>query len=110
MRLIVSSAAHQQVSAYKADHYFALRPARRLSAEQLRDALLHVSGLLTLKSEGPPKWPDVPREVLDANPAIQDGNGEKTKAWYPSPKPDQHCRTLSLLQKQQQAGAAARKF
>ena len=98
VRLIVSSAAYQQPPAYRADH-FVLRQPRRLSAEQLRDALLQVSGLLTSKSDGPPMWPDVPREVLDANPAIQDDNAEKTKGWYPSPKPDQHCRTLFLVQK-----------
>ncbi|MFM7844507.1 MAG: DUF1553 domain-containing protein, partial [Planctomycetota bacterium] len=98
VRMMVASAAYRQAPAYAADH-FALRQARRLSAEQLRDALLQVSGLLTAKSEGPPVWPDVPREVLDANPAIQDDNAEKTKGWYPSPKAEQYSRTLFLVQK-----------
>ncbi len=98
VRMVVASAAYRQAPAYAADH-FALRQPRRLSAEQLRDALLQVSGLLTAKADGPPMWPDVPREVLDANPAIQDDNAEKTKGWYPSPKAEQYCRTLFLVQK-----------
>ena len=98
VRMMASSTAYRQSPAYAADH-FALRQPRRLSAEQLRDAVLHVSGLLTAKSEGPPIWPDVPREVLDANPAIQDDNAEKTKGWYPSPKAEQYCRALFLVQK-----------
>ncbi len=69
------------------------------SAEQLRDSLLFVSGLLTAKADGPPVWPDLPPEVLDSNPAFLDDNPEKTKGWYPSPKADQYCRSLFLVQK-----------
>jgi hypothetical protein len=60
---------------------------------------LFVSGLLTAKADGPPVWPDLPPEVLDSNPAFLDDNAEKTKGWYPSPKADQYCRTLFLVQK-----------
>src|SRR5262249_36137645 len=35
----------------------------------------------------------------DSNPAFLDDNPEKTKGWYPSPKADQYCRSLFLVQK-----------
>ena len=72
---------------------------RRLSAEQLRDAMLHVSGLLDSKRDGPPVWPELPPEVLDSNPAFLDDNAEKTKGWYPSPPEARFCRSLFLVQK-----------
>jgi mono/diheme cytochrome c family protein len=75
------------------------RQPRRLSAEQLRDALLSVSGLLTGKTNGPPVWPDLPPEILQANPAFLDDNETKTKGWYPSPAAEQHARSLFLVQK-----------
>jgi len=78
-----------------------LRPGlRRLNAEQLRDSLLFVSGLLkTDHAGGPPIWPDLPAEILQANPAFLDDNAEKTKGWYPSPKTNQHVRSVFLVQK-----------
>lgn len=72
---------------------------RRLSAEQLRDSLLAVSGLLTDKTGGPPVWPDLPSEILQANPAFLDDNATKTKGWYPSPPPEQNARSLFVVQK-----------
>ena len=75
------------------------RPARRLTAEQLRDSLLAVSGLLSNKSSGPPAWPELPTEVLTANPAFFDDNESKTKGWYPSPKHEQYARSVFQVQK-----------
>jgi hypothetical protein len=98
VRQIVTSAAYQQAPTFTGNH-FALRSPRRLSAEQLRDSLLFVSGLLTSKSDGPPVWPDLPPEILLTNPAFLDDNAEKTKGWYPSTKPEQYCRSLFLVQK-----------
>ena len=72
---------------------------RRLSAEQLRDAVLHVSGLLKDRDGGAPVWPPLPPEVLQANPAFLDDNAEKTKGWYPSPDTEQTVRSLYLVQK-----------
>ena len=98
VRRIATSATYRQAPTFTSDHV-ALREPRRASAEQLRDAVLRVSGLLTAKADGPPVWPDLPPEVLDSNPAFLDDNSEKTKGWYPSPKPDQYCRSLFLIQK-----------
>ena len=73
---------------------------RRLSAEQLRDSLLSVSGILKLEhAGGPPIWPELPPEVLQANPAFLDDNETKTKGWYPSPKTNQNVRSVFLVQK-----------
>lgn len=98
VRQIVTSATYRQAPTFQAEH-FGQRPPRRLNAEQLRDSMSAVSGLLTSKLEGPPMWPDLPPEVLNSNPAFLDDNAEKTKGWYPSPKPEQYCRSLFLVQK-----------
>jgi hypothetical protein len=87
-RLIVTSAAYQRAGA-----------PRRLSAEQLRDAMLAVSGQLQPCTGGAPRWPALPEEVLKANPAFLDDNKEKTKGWYPSPSEDLHVRSVFLVQK-----------
>ena len=98
VRYVALSGSYRQSSAGAAEH-FALRQPRRLSAEQLRDAMLHVSGLLDSKRDGPPVWPELPPEVLDSNPAFLDDNSEKTKGWYPSPPEARFCRSLFLVQK-----------
>lgn len=98
VRRVALSATYRQASAGAVDH-FALRQPRRLAAEQVRDAMLHVSGLLDGKRDGPPVWPELPQEVLDSNPAFLDDNAEKTKGWYPSPPEDRFCRSLFLVQK-----------
>ena len=72
---------------------------RRLTAEQVRDSLLSVAGRLTGEVAGPPVWPELPPEVLQANPAFLDDNPEKTKGWYPSNPEQLHVRSLRLIQK-----------
>jgi hypothetical protein len=73
--------------------------SRRLTAEQLRDAMLSVSGALQPCEGGPPRWPALPDEVLAANPAFYDDNETKTKGWYPSPPEKLNVRSLYLVQK-----------
>jgi hypothetical protein len=75
------------------------RNPRRLSAEQLRDALLATAGSLQLVSGGSPVWPDLPAEILQANPAFLDDNATRTKGWYPSPRERQSVRSVFLVQK-----------
>ncbi|HEX2749751.1 MAG TPA: DUF1549 and DUF1553 domain-containing protein [Verrucomicrobiales bacterium] len=72
---------------------------RRLTAEQLRDAMLFVSGAMHACEGGPPRWPALPDEVLAANPAFYDDNETKTKGWYPSPPEKLMVRSLYLVQK-----------
>jgi len=72
---------------------------RRLSAEQMRDVLLQVTGQLHNRLGGPPVWPEVEPEVLQANPAVLDDNETKTKGWYPSAASEQTVRSLYLVQK-----------
>ncbi len=111
-RLILTSAAYRQSAipgdnaraeaAERKDGGNALlwrQNFRRLTAEQLRDSLLAVSGMLRDHSGGPPVWPQLPPEILQANPAFLDDNAEKTKAWYPSPPGEQAVRGIFLIQK-----------
>src|SRR6185295_3415383 len=57
------------------------------------------AGRLTPCTGGPPVWPSLPAEVLQANPAILDDNAEKTKGWYPSPLEKLGVRSIYLVQK-----------
>jgi hypothetical protein len=104
-RLIVTSATYRQAGGMPPasdpeNEWLSRQNPRRLSAEQLRDALLAVSGSLKLEhAGGPPIWPDLPPEILQANPAFLDDNETKTKGWYPSPKTNQNVRSVFLIQK-----------
>jgi hypothetical protein len=75
------------------------RKLRRLSAEQMRDVLLQVTGELQHRNGGPPVWPPVSEDVLQANPAVLDDNETKTKGWYPSPESQLTVRSVYLIQK-----------
>lgn len=101
-RLLVTSAAYRRASspAEAPDNTWVTRQnLRRLSAEQLRDALLAVAGTLQHRDGGQPSWPELPADVLQANPAFLDDNAEKTKGWYPSPPEQRSVRSLFLVQK-----------
>jgi hypothetical protein len=75
------------------------RKLRRLTAEQMRDVVLQVTGQLQHRNGGPPVWPPVSEDVLQANPATLDDNETKTKGWYPSAASQQTVRSIYLIQK-----------
>jgi hypothetical protein len=91
--------AASKVAADTENALYARQNPRRLSAEQLRDALFAVSGSLKEREGGPPIWPRLPPEVLQANPAFLDDNETKTKGWYPSDDSEQRVRSIYLVQK-----------
>jgi hypothetical protein len=65
---------------------------RRLSAEELRDAMLAVSGELNPEIGGPPCYPEINREVALQPRQVM---GTFAAAWTPDPLPeDRHRRTL----------------
>ncbi len=102
-RLMVTSRAYRQRATNRNSHarneISPRRGLRRLSAEQLRDSMLSVSGLLQHRESGPPVWPELDPEVLQANPAFLDDNETRTKGWYPSASSDQTVRSVYLIQK-----------
>jgi hypothetical protein len=83
-RLILHSTAYRMSSAARADglardpanHGLWRFPMRRLTAEEVRDSILAVSGSLNLKARGPSIYPPIPREVL-AGQSVP-GQGWKT--------------------------------
>lgn len=107
-RLIVTSHAYRQIAVSDAmrngspEHRNWASPRQslhRLKAEELRDAILLASGLLTFETVENPVWPELSQDILQTNPAILDDNKEKTKGWYPSPPFKQTVRSLYLIQK-----------
>jgi mono/diheme cytochrome c family protein len=105
-RLILSSEAYRRSSAHPDRKLHAEKDAnntsyavftpRRLTAEELRDSLLLVSGELNPAMGGIPARPEInleaalqPRQVM----------GTFAEAWEPSPKPEQrHRRSVYALQ------------
>ncbi len=71
-RLIVSSSAYRMSSRGRdrelardpGNRWFWRFPMRRLTAEEVRDSILAVSGALNTKAGGPPCYPPIPNEVL----------------------------------------------
>jgi hypothetical protein len=91
-RLIVLSSAYRmssratpaELAADPSDRWFWRFPMRRLTAEEVRDAILAVSGELRLTAGGPSIRPPIPREVLA-------GQSMPGKGWDVSP-PDEAAR------------------
>ncbi|MGP0064604.1 MAG: PSD1 and planctomycete cytochrome C domain-containing protein [Isosphaeraceae bacterium] len=83
-RLIVMSSAYRmssratpaELAADPSDRWFWRFPMRRLAAEEVRDAMLAVSGDLRYKAGGPSVYPPIPREVM-AGQSVP-GSGWKT--------------------------------
>jgi hypothetical protein len=94
-RLMVTSATYRQAShansqALKVDpdnRLFGRLNRRRLEGEELRDAILSVSGRLNLKSGGPSIYPELPAEL---------GNVGR---WPVSPAPERDRRSVYVFVK-----------
>jgi hypothetical protein len=75
---------------------------QRLEAETLRDAQLAVSGKLLPTGSGPPLWPEMPMELLQANPVIFESEKDmagRLEAYYTSPADRTDVRTVYTIQK-----------
>jgi len=91
-RLIVLSSAYRMasrgsktaLSADPANRWFGRFAMRRLTAEEVRDSILAVSGTLNTKAGGPSVCPPIPPEVLA-------GQSVPGQGWTTSP-PDEACR------------------
>jgi hypothetical protein len=62
-------------------------PMRRLTAEEVRDSILSVSGSLNTKMHGPSVYPKIPREVLA-------GQSVPGQGWPVSPSEEANRRTV----------------
>ena len=110
-RAIVTSVAYRRASSHQVlaaktdpDNRLLWRQnVRRLDAETLRDSLLAVSGLLTTYDGGKPVWPEVPEELLHAQPAILEAfegkDGGRWQGWYTDPVEATDVRSLYLVRK-----------
>jgi hypothetical protein len=91
-RLIVLSSAYRmssratpaELAADPSNRWFWRFPMRRLTAEEVRDSMLAVSGVLRHKAGGPSVSPPIPREVLA-------GQSVPGSGWKTSP-PDEAAR------------------
>src|SRR5262249_53867679 len=98
-RLLLTSAAYQQSSLHPDaptlqrvdpnNDLLAHYPPRRLAAEEIRDALLAVSGELNRELGGPGVFPEINWDV-----ALQPRHimGSVAPAYQPSPRPEQRSR------------------
>jgi hypothetical protein len=110
-RAIAMSKTYRQ-SSRRSDHSAKLDPdnhlvwrqnIRRLDAETLRDSLLLVSGLLKPYSGGKSLWPEVPKDLLQAQPAILEAlegkDGGRMQGWYTDPIEETDVRSVFLIRK-----------
>jgi mono/diheme cytochrome c family protein len=110
-RLIVTSATYRQASAVSPEllvrdpdnRLLARGPRVRLEAEQVRDAILCASGLLSRKIGGPSVFPPQPPNVTTEGTYGQ-------LAWKPSEGPDRYRRGLYTFSKRTAPFAAFATF
>jgi hypothetical protein len=109
-RLILQSATYRQSSTVDSAKQI-LDPENRtwwrqnigrLDAETLRDAQLAVAGKLLPRASGSPLWPELPIEVLLANPVILEPIKEmegRLEGYYTDALPQTDVRTVFTIQK-----------
>ncbi len=110
-RAIVMSKTYRQSSSTIADsarvdpdnHLLWRQNIRRLDAETLRDSLLLVSGSLKPYAGGKSLWPEVPKDLLRAQPAILEAlegkDGGRMQGWYTDPVEETDVRSVFLIRK-----------
>src|SRR5205823_7361779 len=94
-KLILTSSAYKMSSqpnaqahaADPANDWFWRFDMRRLTAEEVRDSILAVSGNLNLKMYGPGVYPEIPKEVLA-------GQSVPGRGWPVSPLAEQNRRSV----------------
>ena len=94
-RLILLSSAYRMASrgskaelaADPANRWYWRFPMRRLTAEEVRDSILAVSGSLSLKAAGPSVFPPIPREVMA-------GQSVPGQGWSTSPPAEAARRSV----------------
>ncbi|MEZ6139964.1 MAG: PSD1 and planctomycete cytochrome C domain-containing protein [Zavarzinella sp.] len=99
-KLLMLSSTYQQsavaqAAALKADpanELFGRFSMRRLTAEEVRDSILHVSGQLNLQAGGPSVYPKIPREVLA-------GQSVPGAGWHTSSKEQGNRRSVYVFVK-----------
>jgi hypothetical protein len=94
------AAVHPQLAVVKQadpeNHLLAFFPARRLEAEELRDAILQVTGELDLTVGGPPVFPEINEDLMTQPRLIM---GTVAPAWEASPtKAQRNRRTIYTFQ------------
>jgi hypothetical protein len=104
-RLIVTSTTYRQASGVRsqesADSGNLLlwrQNVQRLDAEMLRDAMLSVSGKLQPTASGPPLWPEVQPELLQALPNIAEDT-DRPQGYYTDPPGASSVRSVFLVRK-----------
>lgn len=105
-RLILSSATYRRASVHPdpelirrldpTNKYLSYFPPRRLAAEELRDALLAVSGELNREVGGIPVRPELEAEVAFQPRQVM---GTFAPSWEPSPQPGQRHRRSLYIQR-----------
>jgi len=96
-RLILLSAAYRMSSRASAaglasdpaNHWLWRFPMRRLTAEEVRDSILAVSGSLNLTAGGPSIYPPIPREVMA-------GQSVPGQGWKTSPPTEAARRSVYI--------------
>ena len=94
-RLIVLSSAYRMSSRASrselardpSNRWFWRFPMRRLTAEEVRDSILSVTGTLSQKAGGPPAHPPIPREVMA-------GQSVPGQGWRVSPEREANRRSV----------------